>query len=126
MLAELGEVAVDERPRCRRHDDLPAVARSGDSRGAVELATGVALAGQLQLGGVKPDPHLDLAGRERLLTLRPSSHRLDRIGEDVEEGIPLRVDLDTAMGSEGGAQKTAVFRQCLDVAGLAELIDQLG
>ena len=58
VLAQLGQLAVDERPRRRRHDDLAAVAGSGDPSGLVQLAPGVALAGQLQLTGVQAHPHL--------------------------------------------------------------------
>src|SRR5204863_699476 len=45
-------------------------------------------------------------------------------GEGVQKGVSLRVDLDAAVGAEGGAQKTAMLRQCLDVVGLAELLYQ--
>src|SRR6266536_4575131 len=47
VLAQLGQVGVNERPRGRGQHDLPAVARSGDSGGPVELPPRVALAGQL-------------------------------------------------------------------------------
>ena len=99
-----------------RHDDLAAVARSGDPRGPVELAPGVALAGQLQLARVQAHPHLDRARRERLLTLRRSSQRLDRIGEGIQKRVPLCVDLDAAVSGEGGAQEPAVLRERVDVA----------
>src|SRR4051812_25785432 len=74
MLAELGQFTVDERPRRCGHDDLTAVARSGNAGGTVQLATGVALAGQLQLARVQPHPYLDLDGRERILTLRRTAN----------------------------------------------------
>ena len=124
VLAQLGQLAVDERPRRRRHDDLSAVAGRGDPSGLVQLAPGVALAGQLQLTGVQAHPHLDGAWRERLLTLSSSSQRLDRIGKGIQKRVPLRVDLDAAVSGEGGAQKPAVLRERLDVAGLAQLLDQ--
>jgi hypothetical protein len=57
VLAQLGQLGTDERPRRRRHDDLAAVARGGNSRSAVELAPGVALTGQLQLASVQAQPH---------------------------------------------------------------------
>ena len=109
VLAELGQLAVDERPRRRRHDDLAAVARGGDAGGPVELPPGVALAGQPQLAGVQAHPHLDRRRRERLLTLRRSGQRLDRIGEGEQERVSLRIDLDAAVRGEGGAQKPAVL-----------------
>ena len=97
MLAELGQLAIDERPRRCGYDDLTAVAGSGNAGGTVQLATGVALAGQLQLARVHPHPYLDLDGRERILTLRRSGQRLGRIGERVQECVPLRVDLDATV-----------------------------
>ena len=126
MLAQLGQLAVDERPRRRRHDDLAAVAGSGDPRGPVQLPPGVALAGQLQLARVQAHPHLDLARRERLLTLRRSGQRLDRIGKGIQERVPLCVHLDAAVSGKGGAQKPAVLRERVDVPGLAQLLDQPG
>ena len=69
-------------------------------------------------------PHLDGAWRERLLTLRRSGQRLDRIGKRVQERVSLRVDLDAAVRGEGAAQEPAVLGERLDIAGLAELLDQ--
>ena len=124
VLAELGQLAVDERPRRCRHDDLAAVARSGDPGGPVQLAPGVTLAGQLQHTGVHAHPHFDGAWRERLLTLSSSSQRLDRIGKGIQKRVPLCVDLDAAVSGEGGAQEPAVLGERVDVAVLAQLLDQ--
>jgi hypothetical protein len=124
VLAEFGELAIDERPRRRGENDLAAMARGGDPGCPVELASGIALAGQLQHAGVQAHPHLDPAGGECLLTVSGSGQCLDRIGKGIEEGVSLRVDLDTAMSGEGAAKKTAVLHERPQVAILAELLDQ--
>jgi hypothetical protein len=90
----------------------------------VKLTAGIALARHPQLTGVQAHPHLDLAGRERLLTLRRGSQRLDWIGKGIQERVSLRVDLDPALGREGSAKEPPVLGECLDVGGLAELVDQ--
>ncbi len=95
VFAELDQLAVDERPRRCRHDYLAAVTRSGNASGTVKLPPGVALARQLKRASVQPHPYLDLAGRERLLTICCGGERLDWIGEGIQEGVPLRVDLDS-------------------------------
>ena len=84
MLAELGQVAVDERPRRRGNDDLAAVARGGDPRRAVQLAAGVALAGQMRLSGVQAHPHLDRVRRRAPADPRAAAASAStRIGEGV-------------------------------------------
>ncbi len=113
MLTQLGQLAVDERPRRRRDDDLAAVPAGGDPRRAVQLVAGVALAGQTRLTGVQADPHVDRPGGERLLTLGRCGERLDGIGECVQEGVSLRIDLDAAVSGEGAAQETAVLGERL-------------
>ena len=58
MLAELGQLTIDERARRGRDDDLSAVPRGGDAGSPVELTPGIALARQARLSGVQahPDP----------------------------------------------------------------------
>ena len=124
VLAELHHLASDERPGRRRQHDLAAVARSGNASGTVELAPGVALAGQLQLARVQPHPHRYGARRERRLTICCGRERLDRIGERVQECVPLRVDLDAPVLGNSATQEQAVLGQRLNIAFLPELLDQ--
>jgi hypothetical protein len=124
VLAELGEVAIDEHPRGRGENDLAAVARCGDPGGAVQLPTGIALAGEAQRAGVQADPRLDRPPGERLLTLRRCGQRLDGISEGIQEGVSLRIDLDTAVGGEGDPQETAVLGKRQHVPILSKLLDQ--
>ena len=58
VLAELGQLTIDERARRGRDDDLSAVPRGGDAGSPVELTPGIALARQARLSGVQahPDP----------------------------------------------------------------------
>ena len=103
VLAELGEVAVDERPCRGRHDDLSAVPGGGDAGSPVELPAGIALAGQKRLPRVQAHPYPDRSALERLLP--PSGRRegLSGVPEGVQEGVALRVDLDAA--GESAPQK---------------------
>ena len=124
VLAELSQLAVDERPRRRRDDNLATVAGRGDPRGTVQLAAGIALARQQRLARMQAHPHLDGARLQRRLARGGGGQRLDRIGIGVEEGVALRVDLGTTMRGEGASQKAAVLGERLDVALLAELLDE--
>ena len=124
VLAEVGQIAVNERPRCCGQHYLSAVARGSDASGPVQLAAGIAFARQPQLAGVQPHPHLYRARRERLLALICGGQRLPRIGKDVEKRVPLRVDLHAAMRGERDAQNTAVLRERPHVGFFAELVDQ--
>ena len=74
----------------------------------------------------RPIRTLTSPGRERILSLRRSGQRLDRIGKGEQERVPLRVDLNAAVRGKGGTQKPAVLRERIDVAGLAQLLDQPG
>ena len=56
--------------------------------------------------------------------MRGGRHCLDRIREDVQERVALRVDLNASVRAKSTAQETTVFRQRVDVAGLAEFLDQ--
>ena len=65
VLAQVEEVAVDERCRGRREDDLAAVPRGGDASSAVQLTPGVTLASQKHTACVQTYPHLDRSRAER-------------------------------------------------------------
>src|SRR6185436_18857015 len=64
----------------------------------------------------------DRPDTQRLL---PACRRFKRVpwsGERVEEGVALRIDLDTALTDELGTQEAPMLRQRSDVRFLAELV----
>jgi hypothetical protein len=95
-----------------------------DAGSAVQLASGIALPGDLCLSRVKAHAYLDGAGGQRFLPRGRSRERRLRVSEDIEERIALRVDLQASVRGEGRTQGTAVLGQRFDVALLAEFLDQ--
>jgi hypothetical protein len=70
---------------------------------------------------VQTHPHLDRPRAERLLTLRRRGKRVVRIGEGVQEGVSLCIDLNAAVGGEGASQETAVLAERFDITLFAEI-----
>ena len=97
MLAQFRQVSVDERPRCGGEDDLTAVTRRRDPRGAVQFAPGIALARQRELASVQTHPHPDRPWCECVLPQRRRRKRLPRMSKRVQKRIPLGVHLNTAV-----------------------------
>jgi hypothetical protein len=103
----VGEVALDQRPCGRAEQDLPAVAGSGDPRGAVDVNPDVALAAERPQAGVQAYPHPDVdvvgptAGGERRLRVDRGGQGLQRIWEDDEEGVTLGADDAPSVAGEG-------------------------
>jgi len=62
--------------------------------------------------------------RERLLPGRGRRHRSRGVRECIEKRIALGVDLDAAVCCKRRAEKHAVVRERLDIAVLAEFVDQ--
>ena len=56
-----------------------------------------------------------VVGEERLLGLLGGREPFARIGEDDEEAVALRVDLEAAVPKEGCSQQPAMLRQHLRV-----------
>jgi hypothetical protein len=73
---------------------------------------------------VHADPHLHRPGGKGVSAVSGRRERLDRIGERIQEGVPLRVDLDSLVSREGLTQQTAMLGERVDVALLAQLLDQ--
>ena len=99
-----------------REQHLPAVARCGDPRGAVDVDPDVALVGHDGLPRVEPHANADRTVVERRLPLGGRGKRVGRAGERDEERVALRVDLDAAVPRERVPQQTTVLAQQLDVA----------
>jgi hypothetical protein len=100
------------------------VAGTHDPRRPVDVEPRIALGRSDRLARVDAHPDPDRAVPQRLLSRRRGGERLFRAREAVEEGVALRVDLDTAMALEGFPQHTAVLGEDVGVA-VAELVEQL-
>ena len=124
MLAEVGNAAVQQRPRCRRQQHLPAVTRGRDPRPEVDVLADVTLPGQKRLAGVQPHPDLDRTRLERHIRCRRSSDPRPGIGEHEQERITLRVYLDTALGGEELAKHSTMLCKRLCVCLRSEFVQQ--
>ena len=124
VLAEVGELELDERGRRGRDEHLPAVAGRGDPRGAVHVLSDVALVGEQGRPGVQADPHLDRPGASAAVSLGRGRERTRRGREGDEEGVALGVDLDPAVARAGLAHHPPVLGQRLRVGLGAELVQE--
>ena len=124
VLAQLGDGRRRRAPASPPRPRPAAVPARGDPRGPVQLAPGVALAGQPQLAGVQAHPHLDRPRRERLLPRAAAATRLDGSANTYRNASPCVSTSTPPWRGERAPQETAVLRQRADVAVLAELLDQ--
>ena len=124
VLAEVGQLDVDEAGGRRRDEHLAAVTGGGDAGGPMHVVADVALLCQQRRPGVQPDPHPDRARSERLRHRRRRSERARRRREREEERIALRVDLDATLGSAGLADHAPVLGERVGVRLGAELVQQ--
>src|SRR2546423_14095427 len=69
----------------------------------------VALLGDERLARVEPDPHADGAAVESALRVSCGSDRIGRAREGHEEGVALRVDLDTSVALKRLTQQPPVL-----------------
>ena len=91
-----------------------------DPRGPVDVDPDVVAVGDERLTRVEAHAHPKLAfgpvvGEEGLLGLLGGREPLGRIGEDDEEAVALRVDLDAAVSKEGRPKQPAMVGQHLRV-----------
>ena len=125
MLSQVHELDIDDRGRCLGENDLAAVARRGDASGEVDVVADVALVGKEGSTGMQPDAHLDRAGDEHLGEGRSGVECAGRGREREEEGVALRVDLDTTLGGARLPDDAPMLCQRLRVGLGAELVQQL-
>ena len=125
MLSQVHELDIDDRGGCLGENDLAAVARRGDASGEVDVVADVALVGEEGRTGVQADAHADRAGGEHLGEGRSGVECAGRCRECEEEGVALRVDLDTTLGGTRLPDDTPMLCQRLRVRLGAELVQQL-
>src|SRR5205085_4273353 len=112
---EVADLRVDERLGRLRHEHLPAVTDGGDTRTLVHVETDVTLFRKPRLARVQTHPHANRATGKCALAVGSSGDRVRRAGEDDEERITLRVDLDALVLSERPAESPPMLLQRLPV-----------
>jgi len=126
VLAQIAQpVRVDERRGRGRDEHLPAMACGADPRRPVHVDADIPLLVQMRGARVDADAHPDRPGGQPLehAGRSPECARCGRKGD--EEGVPLRVDLDAAVGVEGLAQDAAMLRQRRRIPLGTQLVEQL-
>ena len=126
MLAEVGERAVDELGRCLGEDDLPTMACRGDTGGEVHVLSHVALICDARRPRVQADTNMDRAWGERLSRRGGRRCRGRCRGEREEEGVPLRVHLDSVVCLAGRSHDPSMHRERLFVRLVPDLLEQPG
>jgi hypothetical protein len=122
VLAEVAQAVAGQVMSRLADEHLPTVTGSRDPGRTVHVHTDVALVGDERLAGVQSDPDLDRPV-ERLLGLRRRRERIGSTRKGDEEGVPLRVDFNAAVGGERLAQQPSVLGESVGV-GVAELVKQ--
>ena len=125
VLAEVGERAVDELGRCLGEDDLPTMACRGDTGGEVHVLSHVALICDARRSRVQADTNMDRAWGERL-PRRGGRDAAAVAGEREEEGVPLRVHLDSVVCLAGRSHDPSMHRERLFVRLVPDLLEQPG
>ena len=75
---------------------------------------------------MQADTHLDPPGHESLGHLLRCSERPRRFGESEEEGVPLRVHLDSFVCPAGRSHDPSMHRERLFVRLVPDLLEQPG
>src|SRR5205823_267957 len=126
VLAEVTEPrgGAEEIARRTRENDLAAVCRCGDSRGAVHVEADVALLSDERLPRVNPDANANGAVAQAVTDLVGSGNGVRCSRERCEERITLRVHLDSRVPAKSAANDVAVGGEKVRVR-VAVLLEQL-
>jgi hypothetical protein len=92
------------------------MAAGGDAGRAMDVAAYVPLVGQQRCPRVQTDAHGDRTGAECLGEGRGRSDRTRRGREGEEEGVALRIHLDSAVGATGLPNDSPMLRERLRIA----------
>ena len=112
---EVADSRIHERTGRLRQEHLPAVPDGGDPRALVHVEADITLLGQPRLARVQPHSNAYPAARQRALAVRSSGDGVRRAGENDEERVTLRVDLDALMLRKGRAEPPPMLVQRLPV-----------
>jgi hypothetical protein len=126
MLAEVAEMSVgaEEVARRPRENDLAAVCRCGDARGAVHIEADVALLSDERLTRVNPDANANQPVAQAVTDLVGSGNGVRGSRERCEERVTLCVHLDSRMPAKSAANNVAVGGEKVRVR-VAVLVEQL-
>ena len=126
VFPEFGERAVDELGCCLGEDGLPTVAGRRKTGGEVHLLAHVPLVAQTRLACVQANPNADRPGGERASHLRSRRERSGSVREGEEEGVSLRVDLDSSLRRAGRTHDPPVLGERFVVRVVSDLLEKLG
>jgi hypothetical protein len=117
--AEVAEPSIgfEEVTRCPREDDLAAVRRCSDARGAMHVETDVALRRYERLSRVNPDTNPNRAVGQPVTNLVGSRYGVRCSPECCEECVTLRVHLDSRVPGESSTNHGAVSAEEIRVRG---------
>ena len=116
------EPGPDQPGRRVRQQDLSAVRRIGDPRGAVHVDADIPLAAAVPTARVQAHANTDRrpvgpgVRRERPLRLDRRDHAFHGLTEHREERIAVRADLDAADGRDGPAQDVGMLVERVGIA----------
>ena len=100
MLAKVEHVGLDELPRRRGEQHLPAVTRSRNACAKVDIETDVAVIGSFRGARVEAHPDSERPSAERGLARGSCGNSVGGSRERVEEGVTLSVNLDPSVAVE--------------------------
>ena len=126
VLAEVGELELDELGGRVGEDHLPAVSRRSHSRREVDVGSDVTLVGRERRPGMQADAYLDWTGRKRIGEGAGCAQRSRRGREGEEEGVPLGIHLDATFCRACLADHTPVLGKRVGVPLSAEVTQEPG
>ena len=125
VVAQVAESLVSNQAgRRRRNEHLAAVADCGNPCRPMDVCPDVALAGDEWRSRVDAHAHPDWPGGQRGQRSGRRLERARRRRERDEEGVPLRVHLDAAVGAECLSKEAAMLCQRLGVRLLPKLMQE--
>ena len=125
VLSEVAQrLAVEERGRGGRDEDLVAVRERSDARSAVDVLADVALLGHGRSARVQAHAHADRSRFEPFVRRPRGFCGSLRCRERDEERVALRVDLDTAVRRGRLAHDLPVLGERVGVPRRPELVQQ--
>ena len=116
---------VEQCPGRFAEQHLAAVSRRHYARRPVHVASYVALVGDERRPGVKAHTHVDGTGRQRFREHGRGRESTGRRREGEEEGVALRIDLDSVLGGACLPDDPTVLGERLGVGLRAELVQEL-
>jgi hypothetical protein len=125
VVAEIGQLAVHQRPGRSGHQHLASVPNRRDSRRAMHVHPDVALVGEVRRTRMHAHPHTNRAACQPLRRCRGRRKGPRCRRESDEERIPLRVHLHATLRGERLPQQPTMVRQRICVPFRTKLMQEL-